>query len=127
MRPTKWHAYWAGLVGAMLAVNIWRNRRKYYGESRLWVAGKSVADTSLVCLLAIFCPPLLIAYSVLWLVQFVSDDPIWETTFSVIAGISLAAIGGWLLEAVLIVGLFSIDIVTGRFLHHWRRTGAHSA
>jgi hypothetical protein len=105
------------------------NRRagKYRGESKLWVAGKSVVDTSLVCLLAIFCPPLLIAYSVLWLVQLVSDDPIWKTTFSVIAGISLAAIGGRLLEAVLVVGLFSIDIVTGRFLHHWRRAGAHSA
>ena len=127
MRPTKWHAYWAGLAGAMLAVNICRNRRKYRGESRLWVAGKSLADTSLVCLLAIFCPPLLIAYSVLWLVQFVSDDPLWKTSFSVIAGISLAAIGGWLLEAVLIVGLFSIDVVTGRFMHHWRRAGAHSA
>ena len=127
MRPTKWHAYWAGLAGAMLAVNFWRNRRKYRGESELWVAGKSVVDTSLVCLLAIFCPPLLIAYSVLWLVQFVSDNPLWKTTFSVIAGISLAAIGGWLLEAVLIVGLFSIDVVTGRFLHHWRRTGVHPA
>jgi hypothetical protein len=127
MRPTKWHAYWAGLAGAMLAVNFWRNRRKYCGESKLWVAGKSFADTSLVCLLAVFCPPLLIAYSVLWLVQFVSDDPLWKTTFSVIAGVSLAAIGGWLLEAVLIVGLFSIDVVTGRFMHHWRRAGAHSA
>jgi hypothetical protein len=127
MRPTKWHAYWAGLAAAMLAVNIWRNHRKYCGESKLWVAGKSFADTSLVCLLAIFCLPLLIAYSVLWLVQFVSDAPLWKTTFSVVAGISLAAIGGWLLEAVLIVGLFSIDVVTGRFLHHWRRAGAHSA
>jgi hypothetical protein len=127
MRPTKWHAYWAGLAAAMLAVNFWRNHRKYRGESRLWVTGKSLADTSLVCLLAILCPPLLVAYSVLWLVQFVSDDPIWKTTFSVIAGISLAAIGGWLLEAVLIVNLFSIDVVTGRFLHHWRRAGAHSA
>jgi len=29
--------------------------------------------------------------------------------------------------AVLIVGLFSIDVVTGRFLHHWRRAGVRSA
>ena len=127
MRPNKWHAYWAGLAGAMLAMSFWRNHRKYRGEPRLWVAGKSFADTTLVGLLAVFCAPLLIAYSVMWLVQFVSDEPIWKTTFSVIAGVSLVAVGGWLLEAVLIVGLFSIDIVTGRFLHHWRRTGAHSA
>lgn len=124
MRPSKWHAYWAGIAAAMLAVNFWRNRRKYREESRRWCVGKSVVDTSLVCLLAVFCPPLLIAYSVLWLAQFISDEPIWKTTFSVIAGISLAAVGGWFLEVVLIVGLFAIDLVTGRFLYHWRRTVA---
>ena len=127
MRPNKWHAYWIGLAGAMLAVNFWRNRRKYRGESGWWCFGKSLADTTLVGLLAVFCAPLLIAYSVMWLVQFVSDEPIWKTTFSVIAGVSLAAVGGWFMEAVVIIGLFAIDLVTGRFLHHWQRSGAHSA
>lgn len=126
-RPNKWHAYWAALTAAMLAVNLWRNRRKYRAESWLWCMGKSLSDTSLVCLLAIFCPPLLIAYSVLWLAQFVSDEPIWRTTFSVLAGITLAAVGGWFLEAVIVIGLFAIDIVTDRFLHHWRRAGAQLA
>ena len=120
MRPNKWHAYWAALAVAMLAVNLWRNRRKYHAESWLWCTGKSLADTTLVCLLAIFCPPLLIAYSVLWLAQFVSDEPIWRTTFSVLAGITLAAVGGWFLEAVIVIGLFAIDLVTGRFLNHWK-------
>jgi len=120
MRPSKWHAYWIGLAAALLAVNFWRNRRKYRVESRLWCTGKSLADTSLVCLLAVFCPPLLIAYSVLWLAQFVSDEPIWKTTFSILAGISLAAVGGWFLEIVIVIGLFAVDLVTSRFLHHWK-------
>jgi len=55
MRPNKWQAYWAALAAAMLAVNLWRNRRKYHEESWLWCMGKSLADTTLVCLLAIFC------------------------------------------------------------------------
>ena len=79
-----------------------------------------------MCLLAIFCPPLLIAYSVLWLAQFVSDEPIWRTTFSVLAGIALAAVGGWFLEAVIVIGLFAVDLVTGRFLNHWRASPKES-
>jgi hypothetical protein len=38
----------------------------------------------------------------------------------VLAGITLAAVGGWFLEAVIVIGLFAIDLVTGRFLQHWR-------
>jgi hypothetical protein len=34
-----------------------------------------------------------------------------------------AVIGGWLLDAVLIIRLFSIDVVTGQFVEHWRKTG----
>ena len=70
MRPSKWHAYWIGLAAALLAVNFWRNRRKYRVESRLWCTGKSLADTSLVCLLALRFPTLLFAYSVLWPAEF---------------------------------------------------------
>ena len=37
-----------------------------------------------------------------------------------LAGITLAAVGGWFLEAVIVIGLFAIDLVTGRFLNHWK-------
>jgi len=31
-----------------------------------------------------------------------------------------AVIGGWFLEAVILIGLFVVDLVTGKFLHHWK-------
>ena len=40
MRPNKWHAYWAALAAAMLAVNLWRNRRKYHAEVLAVVHGQ---------------------------------------------------------------------------------------
>ena len=119
MRPNKWQAYWIGLVAALLAVNFWRNRRKYRVESRLWCTGKSLADTSLVCLLAVFCPPLLIAYSVLWLAQFVSDEPIWKTTFSILAGV-LGSGRRLVPRNCHRHRLVYVDMVTSRFLHHWK-------
>src|ERR1019366_4845714 len=127
MRPAKWHVYWLSLAATLLAVNVCINRRRYRGESKTWCFGKSLVDTTLVCFLAAFCPPLLCAYVVLWSVQYVSAEPVWKTTFSIVAGIGLAAIGGWFLEGVILLGLFAIDLVTGRFVHHWRRAGAHSA
>jgi hypothetical protein len=34
-----------------------------------------------------------------------------------------AVIGGWFLEAVILIGLFVVDLVTGKFLHHWEDGG----
>jgi hypothetical protein len=36
------------------------------------------------------------------------------------------AVGGWFLEAVIVIviGLFAIDLVGGRFQQPWRRAGA---
>src|ERR1035437_9597287 len=45
-------------------------------------------DAALVSLLATFCPPLLIAYCVLWATQFIPGDNVIKTTCSVIAGLS---------------------------------------
>ena len=130
----KWKLYWGGVAAALLCVCFWRNWRKYrhgytipaFRKSWVFVTFKSVADASLVGLLAWLCPPLLIAYCVFHLVRYVSDNPIWKMTFSVLAGLSLAAIGGWFLELLLFIGVFAIDPVSmairtavSKFGSHW--------
>jgi hypothetical protein len=82
--------------------------------------GKAFMDAALVSLLATFCPPLLIAYCVLWTMQFIPGDNVIKTTCSVVAGLSFTLIGGFFLEAILFVGVFAVDLVTGKFIHHWR-------
>ena|SRR5664280_977201 len=115
----KWYAYWAALATAMFGVSLWRNWRKYKGRSKKFIFVKAAVDALFVGALAAFCPPLLIAYCVLQLAKYVKGDAIWKTTFSVVAGMTLSAVGGWFVELVLVVGLFAADLVTGRFLHHW--------
>lgn len=124
----KWKAYWTALAAGLFGLALVRNWRKYPQKSKRWVAGKAALDTTLVGLLAWLCPPLLIAYSVLWIIQLVkTNSPVLKVTIGTLAGISLGALGGWLLEAVLIVGVWAIDLVTGpdskwwgRFCRHYR-------
>jgi hypothetical protein len=82
--------------------------------------GKAFMDAALVSLLATFCPPLLIAYCVFWATQFIPGDSVIKTTCSIIAGLSFTLIGGFFLEVLLVLGVFAIDLVTGKFLHHWK-------
>jgi len=117
---TNWKVYWGALFASLLAVSLWRNNRKYQERSRWFRFGKAFMDAALVSLLATFCPPLLIAYCVLWATQFIPGDHVIKTTCSVVAGLSFTLIGGFLLEGILFVGVIAIDLVTGKFLHHWK-------
>ena len=72
-------------------------------------------DAALVSLLAAFCPSLLIAYCVLWATQFIPGDSVIKTTCSIVAGLSFTLIGGFFLEVLLVLGVFAIDLVTGKF------------
>jgi hypothetical protein len=116
---TNWKVYWGALFASLFAVSLWRNNRKYRERSRWFRLGKAFMDAALVSLLATFCPPLLIAYCVLWATQFIPGDHVIKTTCSVVAGLSFTLIGGFFLEVLLVLGVFAIDLVTGKFFHHW--------
>ena len=117
---TNWKVYWGALLASLFTVSLWRNNRKYQERSRWFRLGKAFMDAALVSLLATFCPPLLIAYCVLWATQFIPGDNVIKTTCSVIAGLSFTLIGGFFLEGILFVGVVAVDLVTGKFIHHWR-------
>ena len=115
-----WKAYWIAAGSTLYALSSVRNWKKYRGRSLWFIAGKSAVDSGLVVSLAIFCPPLLVSLCVLWLVQFVKDDPVWKTVFAVLAGIGLTAVGAWVLEGLIVIGVFSIDLLSSRMLKYWR-------
>ena len=116
---TNWKVYWGALFASLFTVSLWHNNRKYKERSRWFRLGKAFMDAALVSLLATFCPPLLIAYCVLWATQFIPGDSVIKTTCSVVAGLSFTLIGGFFLEVLLVLGVFAIDLVTGKFFHHW--------
>src|SRR5450759_2770171 len=105
---TNWKVYWGALLASLFAVSLWRNHRKYQERSRWFRLGKAFMDAALVSLLATFCPPLLIAYCVLWATQFIPGDNVIKTTCSVVAGLSFTLIGGFFLEVLLVLGVFAI-------------------
>jgi hypothetical protein len=109
----------AALFATLLGLCCWRNRRKYKDRTGWFCIGKGLLDAMLLSLLAWLCPPLLIAYCVLWLTQFVPGDNVVKTTCSIVAGLLFTVIGGFFLEVVLVLGVFAMDLVTGKFLHHW--------
>ena len=117
---TNWKVYWGSLFAALFAVSLWRNNRKYKERSRWFRFGKAFMDAAFVSVLAAFCPPLLIAYCVLWATRRIPGDNVVKTTCSVLAGLSFTLIGGFFLEAILVLGVFAIDLVTGKFFHHWK-------
>ena len=113
----KWYAYWGSLCAVLFGIAFWRNRRKYRSRSAWYLVLKAAFDTALVAGLAAFFPPLLIAFCVLWLTRRIYNEPVWRAA-SVLAGISLSVLGGVCFEALLVVGVFAADLVSGRFLHH---------
>lgn len=119
---TNWKLYWAALFGSLFAVCLWRNNRLYRDKSGMWKAGKAFLDAAIVALLAAFCPPLLIAYCVLWVTRRIPGSAIVKTTISVLAGLTFTLIGGFFLEVLVLIGTFAIDILTGEALRFWETT-----
>jgi hypothetical protein len=115
-----WKAYWIAAGSALCTLSAIRNWRKYRGHSLWFIAGKSAMDSGLLVSLAVFCPPLLVSLCVLWLLQFIKDDPVWKTVFAVFAGMGLTAVGAWVLEGLIVIGVFSIDLLSSRMLKYWR-------
>jgi hypothetical protein len=115
-----WKAYWAAAGTALCVLAAVRNWKKYRGRSWWFIGGKAALDSGLVVVLAVFCPPLLVSLSVLWLLQFVKKDPVWQTVVAVFAGMGLMTLGGWALEILILIGTFSMDLLSSRILKHWR-------
>lgn len=107
-----WFARTAGLL-ALLGLSYWKNSYSYKSyKSTRWCVGKSVIDWALVVLSALFCPALLVGWSVAWITRPVQSRGI-QITLAVISGIALSSIGGTALEALCVLGVFSVDLLTG--------------
>ena len=119
---TSLRLYWAALFSSLFAVCLWRNHRLYRQKNWFWKTGKAILDAAIVGLLAAFCPPLLIAYCVLWLTRWIPGNAVVKTTISVLAGLIFTLIGGFFLEALVLIGTFAIDILTGDVLRFWATT-----
>lgn len=123
-----WMGFWilmAALLGGLL---FWRNRSSYPEKSRKWNLGKSCVDFAIIASAAAWLPALLIAWSVLWLTRPI-ETPAYRMTMAVVSSLALGVLGAGAMEAIVIMSVFSIDLLTGRqgFLGHWNRLGVNPA
>lgn len=106
--------YIFGAIGGALLYSLafWKNAKSYSWKPLRWRLGKSAIDTALVLLAAFYMPALLVVWAVTWMTRNVARRSI-QITFAVILGTIFSAVGGVALEALCILGIFSVDLLTG--------------
>jgi hypothetical protein len=106
--------YIMGALGSVLlyALAFWKNSKSYSWKSAQWRWTKSGIDTALVLLAAFYMPALLVAWAVIWVTRSINRRSL-QITAAVILGIAFSAVGGVALEVLCILGIFSVDLLTG--------------
>ena len=110
---TRYRLLWAALLAALLGLAFWKNSRSYPHKSRIWRLGKAVIDVGLVLLMVVYAPALLLMYVVLWLTSPFRTRVV-QLGAGFAAALAVTHIAGVVVEAVVIVGIFAIDLVTGQ-------------
>jgi glycerol-3-phosphate acyltransferase PlsY len=103
------------LVAALLGLAFWKNSRSYPHKSRLWRLGKAVIDAGLVGLMVVYAPALLLMYVVIWLTSPFKNKIVQVTT-AFAAILAVTHLAGVVFEAVAVLGVFAVDLLTGQVL-----------
>lgn len=112
----------AGIL-ALFGLAYWKNNISYRHKRVRWRIGKSVVDCSLVVLSAVYLPALLVSWSVMWLTRPLKQRGV-QMTIAVILGVVFGTISGVALEILCLLGIVSVDLVTGeQGLYGWWRNG----
>ena len=112
---TRYRLFWAALLAALLGLAFWKNSRSYPRKSPLWRLGKATIDSGLVVLMVMYAPALLLMYVVVWLTSPFRNRII-QITAAFAAVLAVTHLAGVVFEAVAVMGVFAVDLVTGQVL-----------
>lgn len=111
-----------GILG-LFALALWKNSHSYSLKPRKWRIVKSIIDTATVICAAVYLPALLVGWTVMWLTRPIRRRGI-QLTLALILGIAFSSVGGVLLELLCVLGIFSVDLLTGRQgIYGWWTSG----
>jgi len=111
----KYRLFWAACIAVLCGLAFWKNSQSYPRKSRLWRKGKSVIDTGLVLLMALYAPALLLMYVVIWLTSPFKNK-IVQSTAAFASILAVSHLGGIVFEAVAVFGVFAVDLLTGQVI-----------
>lgn len=116
-------AFWGVLLTLVSTLLFWRNTRRYPARSVIWRIVKSASEIVLLLLSALRLPVVLISWCSVWLSKPI-ETPWIRATFGAIAGIILGFLALYAMELLILIGVFSIDDITGEregFLRNLQR------
>lgn len=117
--------YIARIVGllALFSLAYWKNSFSYPSKPVRWRIGKSCVDWILVVASAIYMPAFLIGWTVTWLVRQVHSRGI-QVSLAIFFGIIFGSISGIALEILCVLGIISVDLLTGsKGVYGWWKSG----
>jgi len=123
MLRTRFRAYFVSLAFVLGTISFIVNRRRYPEMSLGHVLLKATADLGIVGILGLVpvLTPLLVVWSVSWILGMLKGDGPVKSTIGFFLGLILGAVSSYVLEVVLVLGIVSSDLLTGRFLTYFRR------
>lgn len=104
--------FWIVLSACISGLLFWRNAKIYPFRSVAWRAAKSASEIAVLLLSALRLPVVLIAWCCIWLTRPIRT-PWIKATVGAIVGVILSAAALYSMELLLILGVLSIDDITG--------------
>jgi len=115
--------FWIVLSAGISGLLLWRNTKIYPFRSAAWRATKSASEIAVLLLSALCLPIVLITWCCIWLTRPIRT-PWIKATLGAVVGVILSAAALYSMELLLILGVLSIDDITGEregFLKNFRR------
>jgi hypothetical protein len=104
--------FWSILTSTIFGLLFWRNNRKYKSETISWKLIKCFSEIVLLLLVALRLPFVLVAWCCVWITKPIQTTWV-KATVGAISGMLLGLAALYMLEVLLILGVFSIDEITG--------------
>lgn len=115
----KWKMYWVTIIAALGSIVLWKNYRNYKDKSTKFKITKSAIETGIVGASAAWLPGLLVVYTSAWSTKPLEKKPFIRMGAAAIISILLMLSGTYVLELLVIAGVFSIDLLSNDFLAYW--------
>ena len=115
----RWRIYWVGLIAALLGLLWFKNKKYYPDKGWRWTGGKSILECLGLVVSAIYMPALIVAYASIWLTRNIKHQYI-KLAASVIVSIPLMLMGNLLLEGLIIIGAFAIELLSSDVIRYYR-------